>query len=267
MENDFFRDTISYRIITTVKKQILLKVSIFTFIGYVFVKVLKDIINLKINIKHSFDQAARFGVDSLPLSLIIVGISGMIIALQVTAEMIKQGATDYIGTLIALVIIREIAPIMGSFAIISMVGSSMAAEIATMKVTEQVDAIKVCRVDPINYLITPRVVAGFFVMPSVIVISTLIGLLGGFIPVKTMAGIGLSSYMDSVWMGLFEKDIWVAILKSAIFGTIIATVCSAIGFRTKGGAIDVGVSTTNAVVYSFMMVVIVDFIISYIFFY
>lgn len=267
MENDFIRNTISYRIITTLKKQILLKVSIFTFIGYIFTKVLKDILSLKINIKHSFEQAARFGVDSLPLSLIIVGISGMIIALQVTAEMIKQGATDYIGTLITLVIIREIAPIMGSFAIISMVGSSMSAEIATMKVTEQVDAISVCGVDPINYLITPRVVAGFFVMPSVIIISSLIGLLGGFLPVKSMAGISFSSYMDSVWMGLAEKDMWVSILKAAVFGIIIATVCSAIGFKTKGGARDVGISTTNAVVYSFMIVVIVDFIISYIFFY
>lgn len=267
MENDFLQNTISYRVFTTLKKQILLKVSILKFIGYIFSKVLKDIFNLRINIKHSFDQASRFGIDSLPLSLIIVGISGMIIALQVTAEMIKQGATDYIGTLITLVIVREIAPIMGSFAIISMVGSSMAAEIATMKITEQVDAIRVCGVDPINYLITPRVIAGFFVMPSVITISALVGVLGGFFPVKTMAGISFASYMDSVWIGLAEKDIWVSILKAAVFGTIIATICSAIGFKTKGGAMDVGKSTTNAVVYSFMIVVIVDFIISYIFFY
>lgn len=267
MDKAFYETTVSYRIITTLKKQLALKFSLFTFIAQVFVSVIKDIVKLRINIKHTLEQAARFGVDSLPLSLIIVGISGMIIALQVTAEMIKQGATDYIGTLIALVIIREIAPIMGSFAIISMVGSSMSAEIATMKVTEQIDAIKVCGVDPINYLITPRVVAGFFIMPSVIIVSILIGMLGGFLPVKSMAGIGLASYLDSVWMGLYEKDIWVAILKSAVFGTIISTVCSAIGYKTRGGAIDVGISTTNAVVYSFMIVVIVDFIISYIFFY
>ena len=267
MNNDFFKETISYRIITTIKKQILTKLSLFAFVGYVFVKVLKDIANLRVNIKHTLEQASRFGVDSLPLAIIIVGISGMTIALQVTAEMIKQGATDYIGTLLALVLIREIAPIMGSFAIISMVGSSMSAEIATMKVTDQVDAITVCGVDPINYLITPRVVAGFFIMPSVIVISTLMGILGGFLPVQALAGINLASYLDSVWMGLFEKDIWVAILKSAVFGTIIATVCSAIGYKTRGGAMEVGISTTNAVVYSFMLVVIVDFIISYIFFY
>jgi len=262
-----FKDTVSYRIINFIKNQFLEKVAVLLYIAKIGYCVLKDIANLKVNLRHTFTQAARFGVDSLPLAIIIVGISGMIIALQVTAEMIKQGATDYIGTLIALVVVREIAPIMGSFAIISMVGSSMAAEIATMKVTEQVDAIQVCRVDPINYLITPRVVAGFFVMPSVIVIATLIGVLGGFFPVKNMAEINMASYLDSVWIGLKEKDLWVEVLKSSVFGTVIALVCSSFGYKTKGGAIDVGISTTNAVVYSFTIIVIIDFIISYIFFY
>lgn len=267
MNNDFFKDTVSYKIIDFIKSQILEKISILIYISKISFCVFKDILSGKVNLKHAFNQASRFGVDSLPLAIIIVGISGMIIALQVTSEMVKQGATDYVGTLISLVIIREIAPIMGSFAIISMVGSSMAAEIATMKITEQIDAITICGVDPINYLITPRVVAGFFVMPSVIVISTLLGIVGGFFPVKAIADISIASYMDSVWMGLKEKDIWVEVLKSTIFGTVIALVCSSFGYRTKGGAIDVGISTTNAVVYSFIIVVILDFMISYIFFY
>lgn len=263
----FLKNTISYRVITTVRDQFWEKLSILTYIFKIFLSALSDIFRLKLNLKHIFEQASKFGVESLPLSLIIVGISGMIIALQVTAEMVKQGATDYIGTLIALVIIREIGPVMGAFAIISMVGSSMSAEIATMKVTEQVDAIKVCGVDPINYLITPRIVAGFFVMPSVIVVSTFVGILGGFWPVNAMADISFPVYIDSVRLGLYEKDIWVEVLKAGAFGVIISTVCSAIGFKTKGGAIDVGISTTNAVVYSFIIVVITDFVISYMFFY
>ncbi len=267
MKKVFFEDTVSYKIINFIKSQFLEKIAILLYIAKITVSVLKDILQGKVNLKHTFNQASRFGVDSLPLAIIIVGVSGMIIALQVTAEMVKQGATDYVGTLIAVVIIREIAPIMGSFAIISMVGSSMAAEIATMKVTEQIDAIKVCRVDPINYLITPRVVAGFFVMPSVIIIATFIGVAGGFFPVKSIADISLASYMDSVWMGLKEKDLWVEVLKSSVFGIVIALVCSSFGYRTRGGAIDVGISTTNAVVYSFIIVVILDFLISYMFFY
>lgn len=267
MKNDFFKDTVSYKIINFIKSQLLEKISILIYIGEITISVFKDILKGKINLRHTFDQASRFGVDSLPLSIIIVGITGMIIALQVTSEMVKQGATDYIGTLIALVIIREIAPIMGSFAIISMVGSSMSAEIATMKITEQVDAIKICRVDPINYLITPRVVAGFFVMPSVIIISTFIGIVSGFLPVKAIADISFPSYMDSVWLGLKEKDLWVEVLKASVFGTVIALVCSSFGYKARGGAIDVGISTTNAVVYSFIIVVLLDFLISYMFFY
>ena len=267
MKNDFLKDTVSYKIINFMKDQLLEKISILVYIAQIAISVFKDIFKGKINLRHTFNQASRFGVDSLPLAIIIVGISGMIIALQVTSEMVKQGATDYVGALIALVIIREIAPIMGGFAIISMVGSSMAAEIATMKVTEQVDAIKICQVDPINYLITPRVVAGFFVMPSVIVIATFIGIAAAFLPVKAIADISLASYMDSVWLGLKEKDLWVEVLKSAVFGITIALVCSSFGYRTKGGAIDVGISTTNAVVYAFGIVVILDFMISYMFFY
>lgn len=267
MENNFFKDTISYKIIHFIKSQFLEKVSVLFYIAQITISVSKDILKGKVNLKHTFEQASRFGVDSLPLTIIIVGITAMIIALQVTSEMVKQGATDYVGTLIALVVIREIAPIMGSFAIISMVGSSMSAEIATMKVTEQVDAIKVCQVDPINYLITPRVVAGFLVMPSVVVISTAIGIAVAFFPVKIIADISVASYMDSVWLGLKEKDLWVEILKSAVFGTVIALVCSSFGYRARGGAIDVGISTTNAVVYSFIIVVILDFLLSYMFFY
>jgi len=267
MEKDFYKDTVSYRIIGFIKNQILEKICILFYIAKITVSVFKDILKGKVNLRHTFDQASRFGVDSLPLTTIIVGITGMIIALQVTSEMVKQGATDYIGTLIALVVIREIAPIMGSFAVISMVGSSMAAEIATMQVTEQVDAIKVCRVDPITYLITPRVVAGFFVMPSVVIIATLFGIAVSFLPVNIISDISLASYMDSVWLGLKEKDLWVEVLKSTVFGTVIALVCSSFGYRAKGGAIDVGISTTNAVVYSFIIVVILDFVISYMFFY
>jgi phospholipid/cholesterol/gamma-HCH transport system permease protein len=267
MDNEFFKETLSYRIISFIKAQVTEKVDLLIYIFKIFMKVLRDIISLRLNLKHTLAQAARFGVDSLPLALIIVGVSGMIIALQVTSEMVKQGAVDYIGTLIVLVIVREIAPIMGSFAIISMVGSSMSAEIATMKVTEQVDAITVSGVDPVTYLITPRVVAGFFIMPSVIVVATLVGILGGYFPAHSIADIGLPSYMDSVWLGLYEKDLWVELLKSAVFGTVIALVSSSVGFKTKGGAIDVGVSTTNAVVYSFIIIVIIDFAISYAFFY
>lgn len=267
MKKTLFKKTLSYRILSSLKEQLrqkwLLIIDVFKNLSV----VIDDIANLRVPPRHILKQSCAFGVDSLGLTLIIVGISGMIIALQVTDKMVEQGAVNYIGTLITLVIVREIAPIMGSFAIISMVGSSMAAEIATMKVTEQVDAIKVSGVNPITYLITPRVIAGFCIMPSVIIIAALVGIAGGYLSVKAMIEMNFSAYLDSVWRGLFEKDIWVAVLKSSIFGGIIALISSTSGYRTEGGAIDVGIATTNAVVYSFITIVIVDFIISYMFFY
>jgi phospholipid/cholesterol/gamma-HCH transport system permease protein len=101
----------------------------------------------------------------------------------------------------------------------------------------------------------------------VIVVATFVGLFGGYFPVHNIADIGLSSYLDSVWLGLYEKDIWVELLKAAVFGTLISLVCGSVGYKARGGAIDVGVATTNAVVYSFIVIVITDFLISYAFFY
>jgi phospholipid/cholesterol/gamma-HCH transport system permease protein len=147
-----------------------------------------------------------------------------------------------------------------------MAGSAMAAEIGTMKVTEQVDAMKTLKVDPIGYLIVPRILAGCFIMPFVIVLANAVGILGGLITSHIVSGLSVLNYVDSVWEGLSQKDIFVSLLKASIFGGIIALVSSSMGYKTRGGAMDVGKATTNAVVWSFVCVVIVDYIISMLFF-
>jgi len=235
-------------------------------IGTNLIHAIKFIFTGNINIKATLEQSSRFGVDSLPITLLMVGVSGMIIALQLAYEMVKQGAGNYVGALLTLIIIREIGPIMGSFAVISMVGSSMAAEIGTMKVTEQVDAIKVLGVNPVCYLIVPRILAGFFIMPFVIILANTVGIIGGFIASNIVAEVSALNYIDSVWHGLAQKDIFVSILKASVFGGIIALISSSIGYKTQGGAKDVGAATTKAVVWSFVAVVFADYIISLIFF-
>jgi len=214
--------------------------------------------------KLFFEHAARFGVDSLPISLLMVGLAGMIIALQIAKEMVKQGASDYVGMLVSMAIVRELGPIIGGFAVISLVGSSMAAEIATMKVTEQVDAIKVLGVNPIYHLITPRVISGLFIMPFVVMIANVVGIAGGMIMSKLVTELNAENYINSVWVGLSVKDLLVSMLKGSIFGGIIALSCSSIGYRTEGGAIDVGKATTNAVVWSFILMLIANYFISFI---
>jgi len=236
------------------------------YIGANFYHSLKYILTFNLNRKMLIEQASRFGVDSLPLTLSIVGLTGMIIALQVANEMVKQGAGDYVGMLVTVAIIRELGPIMGSFAIISMIGSSMAAEVGTMKVTEQVDAIKVLGVDPIQYLIVPRILAGFFIMPFVIILANLVGILGGLLSSNIVTELGVLTYIESVWRGLGERDLTVTLIKSCVFGGLIALISTSIGYKTEGGAIDVGKSTTQAVVWSFIAVVVVDYLITLIFY-
>lgn len=235
-------------------------------IGSNLAYAVKYIFTGKVSIKNTIEQSARFGVDSLPMALAMVGISGMIIALQFAYEAVKQGGGNYVGTLVTIGIIREIGPVMGSFAVISMVGSSMAAEIGTMKVTDQVDAIKVFGIDPIHYLIVPRILAGFLIMPFVIIMADAAGILGGLIASRMVAGISTLNYIDSIRQGLYQKDIFVSLLKAAVFGGIISIISSSIGYKTEGGAMEVGKSTTKAVVWSFVAVIIMDYIISLIFF-
>jgi phospholipid/cholesterol/gamma-HCH transport system permease protein len=135
--------------------------------------------------------------------------------------MVKQGAGNYVGMLVAMLMVREEGVIMAGFAIISMIGSSLASEIATMKVTEQIDAITVLKVNPVHYLFTPRIVAGIIMMPVVVIIASLVGVLSGGIASNLASGLTYKAYFDSVWFGLNMHDLKVCIMKAFSFGFVI----------------------------------------------
>ncbi len=217
--------------------------------------------------KLIIDQCSRFAVDSLPITLTIVGMVSVIISMQVAPEMVKQGGEKFIGALMAVVTARELGAVMSGFAIISMIGSSYASEIATMRVTEQIDALKVLKVNPIEYLFVPRVVAGFIMMPVVVVISSTFGLLCAGIAAHLSAHVSRLNYVSSLWLGLYVKDIMVTLGKSACFGAAIAIISCTCGYLAYGGAKGVGLSTTKAVVWSFVAICIIDYIFATIFFF
>ncbi len=225
--------------------------------GIEFIKGLRD---KPTTIKELMYQCYRFGVTSLPITLSIVGMTSVIVAMQVAGEMVKQGGGNYVGMLVAILMVREEAVIMAGFAIISMIGSSLASEIATMKVTEQVDAIQVLKVNPVHYLFTPRVLAGTLMMPIVVIISALIGILGGGVASNLVSGLSYKAYFDSVWFGLNTHDLNVCIMKSFAFGFVISLISCSCGMDAKDGAKGVGLATTKAVVWSFVAIVIVDLI-------
>lgn len=261
---EIIKETISYKIGRALYTELIEWLETIGSMGINFYYSIKCLFTGQLNPKLFFEHASRFGVDSLPISLLMVGLTGMIIALQIAKEMVKQGAGDYVGMLVSMSIVRELGPVIGGFAVISLVGSSMAAEIATMKVTEQVDAIKVLGVNPIYFLIVPRIIAGIFIMPFVIIIANVVGIIGGMFMSKLVTELNADSYISSVWSGIAIKDIWVSMLKGSVFGGIIALSCSSIGYKTEGGAIDVGKATTSGVVWSFTLMLIADYIISYI---
>ena len=217
--------------------------------------------------KSIMEQASRFGVSSLPITLSIVGMTSVIIAMQIAGEMVKQGAGNYVGMLVSILMVREEGVIMAGFAIISMIGSSLASEIATMKVTEQIDAIRVLRVNPVYYLFTPRVIAGTLMMPVVVIVSSLFGILGGAVASNLASGLTYKGYFDSVWFGLNMNDLNVCILKSLAFGFVITLISCSCGMEARDGAKGVGIATTKAVVWSFVAIVILDLIFAAMFFY
>ncbi len=235
-------------------------------IGKDFVKTIKHILKLRINPIRTIEQASRFAVDSLPITLTIVSMTAIIISMQIAPELVKQGGGDYFGMMAGIVMVRELGAVMAGFAIISMIGSAFASEIASMSVTDQLSAMKILNVDPVEYLIVPRFVAGFIMMPFVFVISSVVGLFFACVVANITADISYLNYITSLWHGLVVKDIFIAMLKSAFFGGTIAIISCSCGYATRGGAKEVGMSTTKAVVWSFLAIAVWDYIFALVFY-
>ena len=211
-------------------------------------------------------QAAAISYDSLIISLVIVFVSAAVIAIQVSKQFLMTGAEAYVGGSIAIVMIREIAPGFVALAIGARAGTAISAEIANMQVTSQVDAIKTLKVDPVGYYFSPRILAAGVTVPMVVLIAEVIGILGGLVVSYFTIGLHPARYINSVWLWLSAKDIYISLLKAFVFGILIALVCATQGYETKGGAKDVGISTTRAAVLSTVYMLFADFIINLIFY-
>ena len=231
------------------------------------IDVIKCLLKGQIDKKELIEQCYRFGVTSLPITLSIVGMTSVIVASQVALEMVKQGGSNFVGLLMTILIVREVGVIMSGFAIISMIGSSLASEIATMRVTEQIDAIEVLKVNPINYLFVPRILAGLIMMPPIVIIASTVGVLAGAVTAKLTAGLGYRAFFDSAWLGIYMKDLGVCLLKALFFGGTISLISCSCGYYAKGGAKGVGEATTKSVVWSFVAIVIWDMIFAIAFFF
>lgn len=262
-----YRATYTYKILKLFYSQVEDFISTVGRIAFYCIEFVKGLKNFNTSFKEIIEQSSRFGVSSLPITLSIVGMTSIIISMQVAGEMVKQGGGNFVGMLMAILTVREEGAIMAGFAIISMIGSSLASEIATMKVTEQLDAIQVLKVNPIQYLFTPRIIAGTLMMPLVVILSSLFGIIGGAVAANITSDLSYKAYFDSVWFGLSMHDLNVCILKSLCFGFAISLISCSCGMEAKDGAKGVGIATTKAVVWSFVAIVIIDLLFAAAFFY
>lgn len=232
--------------------------------------------NLILSIKYLFSkqvrfssvisQAAAISYDSLTISLVIVLIAAAVIAIQVSKQFLMSGADTYIGGTMAVVIIREIAPGFAALAIGARAGTAISAEIANMQVTSQVDAIKTLKVDPVGYYFTPRLIAAGITVPMVVLMAELVGIVGGMFICFFTINLHPYRYINSVWLWLNTRDLYISLLKAFIFGVVISLVCATQGYITRGGAKEVGISTTQAAIKSTIYMLTADFIINLIYY-
>lgn len=230
--------------------------------GQVVVHLLRG----KIHRRNTLEQMAIVGPESLLVALLTATFVGMVFTIQVAGEFIAFGLIQTVGGVLALALTRELAPVLTAVIITGRVCSAFAAEIGTMRVTEQIDALQMLDTDPIDYLVVPRLLACTLMLPILTLISLVAGVTGGMVVASVLYDIPYSVFLDSVRSFLNIWDIWNSMIKAAIFGGIIAIVGSSWGLTTSGGAKGVGQSTTAAVVTALVAVFMINFFLSWVMF-
>ncbi len=214
--------------------------------------------------RETFESMVRAGVNSLPVAVVTALFTGMVLALQtgITLERKMAGISSYLGGMVALSMLRELGPVLTALIVTGRVGSSFAAEIGTMRVTEQIDALVTLATNPVKHLIVPRMLALVVMLPVLTVFSDMVGILGGMIIAGSKFGQSPGLYIDNALTMVHLEDLFSGLAKSVFFGFIIATVSCYKGFTTSGGAEGVGRSTTSAVVASSMGILIADYVLT-----
>lgn len=208
--------------------------------------------------RQTLDQMDKIGIKSLPIVLLTSLFTGMVLALQSAYQMQRMSAEMYIASLVSLSMVRELGPVLTALVIAGRVGAAITAELGTMKVTEQIDALEALASNPVKYLVVPRFLALTIMLPLLTVYADMMGILGGYMIGVFKLGIGSNMYWRMTYDPLAFKDVITGLIKSLAFGMIIAIVACFQGMNTEGGAEGVGKSTTIAVVVSFIMIIAAD---------
>jgi phospholipid/cholesterol/gamma-HCH transport system permease protein len=206
------------------------------------------------------------GIKSLGVITVVAMFTGMILALQTGLELRRFGQEVNIGTAVTVVMVREMGPFMTGLVIAASVGSAIAAQLATMTVSEEIAALEVMSIDPIRFLVMPRLAALLVMMPILTIYMNILGVLGGAIVGQTQLGVSLTAYFDNAIQYAENKDLYVGLFKALIFGIIITTVACQQGFQAKEGAMGVGQATRRTVIISFLTILALGYMITRVFY-
>lgn len=207
-------------------------------------------------------QADLIGVGSLPIVVLTGFFTGGVLALQTANTLQRFGSITLIGQLVSISMVRELGPVLTGLMVAGRVGSGIAAELGSMVVTDQVNALRALGTDPIRKLVVPRMLAGTLMAPILTVISDFVGIAAGWFVARFRLQVATGLYWSSVLKGLYMQDVWMGLIKPFVFGFIIVTIACHVGLRTSGGTQGVGQSTTVSVVVASITVIAADFFVT-----
>ncbi|MEK6613226.1 MAG: ABC transporter permease [Gemmatimonadota bacterium] len=207
---------------------------------------------------HVIPQMRAIGVDSVPLAIMVAAFIGAVISLQVRYQLFPGIQLSVVGLGVRQMIVLEVGPLLTGLVLAGRVGARMTAEIGTMRVTEQIDALETLAYDPVAYLIVPRLIAGILMLPVLVIIADIAGVISGLFAAITITDVPLASFMEGLRLGFDPFQVTYSLIKATMFGAAIAGLCSYEGFTTTAGAEGVGQSTAKAVVISSVAILVLD---------
>jgi phospholipid/cholesterol/gamma-HCH transport system permease protein len=216
----------------------------------------------------TLEQMYYCGVKALSVTSVVALFTGMIVALQVGIELKKYGQAQTVGLLVAISMCREMGPMITAIIVTAMVGSTIAAEIGTMKVSEEIDALEVMSIDPVRMLVVPRLIALTLMTMALTILVDFLGIMGGGLVAVARLQVSFYGYLDwarrvlddQSFLGLLPKDVYTGLTKSIVFGALIATVACSQGLRARGGALGVGRAVRKTVVVSIMLTLVLGYL-------
>lgn len=225
-------------------------------------RLITTLVDIPKSIKLIVNQMLTMGVQSLPLVLLTSAFTGAVSAWQGAYQFQNYVPMRYLGTAVGKAVVIELAPVLTALVVAGRVGASIAAELGTMRVTEQIDALEVMGIDPVRYLVMPRVLSGLIMMPILVMFANVIAILGALLVAVMLVHLSSETFLNGVRMFFSFSDLYTGLTKAAVFGLIISIIGSFQGFTARGGAEGVGRATTGAVVTSSVLILISNFLLA-----